>query len=190
MNFRHPGRAVKRRQVLVSTGAIILGAAGPETAHAVATDRQVVFSTLVQAMQEVKALAGVRSLNSSTEWTFAQTLVHAAQSIEYSMTGFPQPKSSLFQHTVGAAAFAVFDLRGRMSHGLAEPIPGAPALDAATETYQALERLEIAVARFHAWSSALKPHFAYGELSKPAYERAHAMHLANHLSAFSADSVS
>ena len=82
MNFRHPGRAVKRRQVLVSTGAIVLGTAGPETAHAVATDRQLVFSTLVQAMQEVKALAGVRSLNSSTEWTFAQTLVHAAQSIE------------------------------------------------------------------------------------------------------------
>ena len=34
------------------------------------------------------------------------------------------------------------------------------------------------------WQGPLRPHFAYGKLSKPEFERAHAMHLANHFSAF------
>jgi hypothetical protein len=37
---------------------------------------------------------------------------------------------------------------------------------------------------FLKWTGPLRPHFAYGELAKPEYELAHAMHLANHLSAF------
>ena len=45
-----------------------------------------------------------------------------------SLDGFPQPKSAAFQRTVGAAAFTVFQWRGKMTHGLDEPIPGAPAL--------------------------------------------------------------
>jgi hypothetical protein len=32
----------------------------------------------------------------------------------------------------------------------------------------------------------LMPHFAYGALDKADYEQAHAMHLANHFSAFEA----
>jgi hypothetical protein len=37
---------------------------------------------------------------------------------------------------------------------------------------------------FAGWSGPLRPHFAYGDLDKPAYEHAHAMHIANHLSGF------
>ena len=37
---------------------------------------------------------------------------------------------------------------------------------------------------FAAHTGPLQPHFAYGALDKAQYEQAHAMHLANHLSAF------
>jgi len=102
------------------------------------------------------------------------------------MKGFPEPKSELFQRTVGSAAFGVFSWRGRMTHDLAEPIPGAPALEVKTESTHALERLRASIFNFRRWSEPLKPHFAYGVLDKKEYELAHAMHLANHFSAFSA----
>ena len=97
-----------------------------------------------------------------------------------SIDGFPQPKGALFQWTAGRAAFAVFRARGKMSHGLAEPIPGAPPLDIGADWKPAARRLRAAIARFDAHKGALKPHFAYGELAKPDFELAHCMHIANH----------
>ncbi|HZT56441.1 MAG TPA: DUF1569 domain-containing protein, partial [Burkholderiaceae bacterium] len=44
----------------------------------------------------------------------------------------------------------------------------------------ALERAIAALRAFDAHAGALQPHFAYGALDKPAYTRAHLMHLANH----------
>jgi len=150
-------------------------------------DRQLVFATVADAMREVERLAGaaVGPLAPATAWNWSQTLEHCAQSIEFSLQGFPAPKSALFQNTLGAAAFNVFALRGRMSHNLAEPIPGAPVLDASTpDASVALARLRKAVQDFAVHAGPLYPHFAYGALSKAQYEQAHAMHLANHLSAF------
>jgi len=190
MPLKHQNATPTRRRVLAITGAATLIAAGADPAQASKAEHVYAFRTLSQAMNEVHALAQARSLQSQTEWTWAQTLVHAAQSIEYSMTGYPQERSVVFQRTLGAAAFAVFEWRGRMSHSLVEPIPGAPGLDSAKNASLALERLELAVGRFQAWTGLLRPHFAYGALSKPAFEHAHAMHLADHLSAFHADSVS
>lgn len=155
--------------------------------HQPGNDRQLVFGTLADAMREVDRLASasVSALPPATAWNWSQTLEHCAQSIEFSLQGFPAPKSALFQNTLGSAAFGVFALRGRMSHNLAEPIPGAPALDASTpDAAVALARLRKAVKDFAANVGPLHPHFAYGALSKTQYEHAHAMHLANHLSAF------
>ncbi|MFT4242825.1 MAG: DUF1569 domain-containing protein [Acidovorax sp.] len=150
-------------------------------------DRKLAFATLAEAMREVDRLsaAPVQPLDPATAWNWQQTLEHCAQSIEYSLQGFPQPKSALFQRTLGAAAFSVFAWRGRMRHDLAEPIPGAPALDAlAPDAATALPRLRAAAQAFTAHAGPLKPHFAYGALDKAQYEQAHAMHLAEHLSAF------
>jgi hypothetical protein len=47
-----------------------------------------------------------------------------------------------------------------------------------------VERLKQAALAFAHWTQPLRPHFAYGELSRAEYEQAHAMHLANHFSAF------
>lgn len=113
-------------------------------------------------------------------WPLSQVLQHAAQSIEYSLDGFPEPKSALFQGTVGKGAWSVFNARGRMSHSLTEPIPGAPALDGALPLERASTRLLAAIERFERHGGELRPHFAYGALDKRAYTRAHLMHLANH----------
>ena len=108
---------------------------------------------------------------------------HLAQSIEYSMTGYPEHKSDGFKRYLGSNAFAVFTYRGRMAHNLAEAIPGAPALDA-NDPMLALGRLLTALDDFQAYKGALEPHFAYGELSHQQYTWAHVMHVYNHLESF------
>ena len=117
-------------------------------------------------------------------WNLFQVYTHLAQSVEYSMTGYPEQKSWLFKSTVGSLAFAVFAGKGSMNHGLDEPIPGAPALEADGDVQQALARLRQSLLDFQAFEGPLQPHFAYGELTKAEYEQAHVMHLNNHLDEF------
>jgi Protein of unknown function (DUF1569) len=176
-----------RRRLVVSsagvTAALVTGGLLGCTGDAPA-DRQLRFGSLAAAGEELARLARARELVSSTAWGWPQTLLHCAQSIEYSMTGFPRSNSRLFQDTIGSAALGFFSWRGRISHDLSEPIPGAPALAASADPAPALERLRASMRAFESWSKPLLPHFAYGELSRQQYELAHAMHLANHLSAF------
>lgn len=73
-----------------------------------------------------------------------------------------------------------------MSHNLAEPIPGAPSLANETDVTIALTRLRKSINDFELAREPLQPHFAYGHLSKPEYERAQTMHLANHFSVIDA----
>jgi hypothetical protein len=118
---------------------------------------------------------------STTVWTLAQVLEHAAQSVEYSLLGYPSLNSTWFRHSVGPLAFRTFARRGRMAHATTEPIPGAPAL-LAQDVGAAAQRLAQALQRFEATpaSFAFRPHFAYGALGKDDYRRAHLMHLADH----------
>ncbi len=120
------------------------------------------------------------SVRSTNAWTMRAVLEHLAQSIEMSLDGFPQPKGALFQATVGPAAFGFFRLRGRMSHGLTDPIPGAPALPQLDDWQPGAARLRAAVTRFRSHTGALMPHFAYGALSRADFALAHVMHVANH----------
>jgi hypothetical protein len=128
-------------------------------------------------LDSLERAAGVKTLGA---WPMGAVLEHLAQSIEMSMDGFPEPKSALFQQTAGSAAFAFFKWRGRMSHGLAEPIPGAPGLAAGVDWKPAAARLRQAITRFNGYGGPLKPHFAYGQLSKSDFALAHSMHIANH----------
>jgi hypothetical protein len=134
------------------------------------------FHSIGAAIDAAQALgAGHRA---SGAWSLAQVLEHAAQSIEYSLYGFPVMKPALFRVTLGRAAFKVFDARGAMRHDLAAPIPGAPV--PGTELPAAISRLTQALRAFEAHTGPLRPHFAYGTLDKAQYTRAHLMHLANH----------
>ena len=182
--LHEPSRRLFLARASRARPAVMLGAALAGCGDAAKNDRQLRFTSLEQAMRERARLARPQALAPATAWNWVQTLSHCAQSIEYSMTGFPQPRSALFQRTVGAAAFQVFAWRGRMTHDLSEPIPGAPALAGGDDVDAAVARLERAVEAFDAWQRPLRPHFAYGALDKAAYGQAHAMHLANHFSAF------
>ncbi len=115
------------------------------------------------------------------DWTPSQVFVHLAQSVEFSITGFPEPKSAAFQSTAGAIAFRAFAARGEMFHGLTAPIDGAPALPTALPVEDALTRLLAAIDAFSNHTGGLEPHFAYGALSRDDYALAHAMHVDNHM---------
>ena len=138
--------------------------------------------TLTAALRLVDQLAS-KATAYRDGWDLAQMYTHCAQSIEYSMTGYPEHKPGAYKKTVGALAFSLFSARGRMSHGLAEPIPGAPPLAPGADPAAALERLRRALVDFGRYQGELAPHFVYGSLSKAEYERAHALHLRNHAEA-------
>ncbi|NMY40363.1 DUF1569 domain-containing protein [Pseudomonas sp. WS 5013] len=123
-----------------------------------------------------------KALVSIQGWTPTEVFNHCAQSIEYSMEGYPQLKPAWFRHSVGPAAFAVFSARGAMRHPLTEAIPGAAPLAEPASQEVALQRLQAAFERFAAHTGELKPHFAYGALSHEEYAAAHVLHLYNHLS--------
>jgi hypothetical protein len=165
---------MRRRQAL--RVAVVL--TSPALLTACAGDLQR-FATWAQARKAVfELLFGSPRLSGS--WTLSQMLQHAAQSINYSMTAFPELKPGWYRATIGAGAFAVFNARGKMSHSLDEAIAGAPALNAELSLKSAVQGLLDAMDAFAAFQGALAPHFVYGALDRADYERAHLMHLANH----------
>lgn len=193
---RNPEPAKSDRREFLKTSAKVGALATTVTTTTVAcankesgddvVNRKLKIATLDKAFKEAERLVTADITTNDGTFNLAQTLIHCAQSIEFSISGFPEHKSALFQRTVGSAAFHVFSWRGHMSHNLGEAIPGAPALDTADNPASALIRLDNAIALFQQSAPDLQPHFAYGNLSKAQYEQAHAMHLANHFSAIDA----
>jgi hypothetical protein len=136
--------------------------------------------SLDDALQWLDKLEAAPASHTTAHWPLVAVLEHLAQSVEMSLHGFPQPRSAVFQRTAGAAAFAVFKWRGRMSHGLDQPIPGAPALTLAGDWHVTARRLRQAIEAFRVWQGPLQPHFAYGALSHADYALAHSLHIADH----------
>jgi Protein of unknown function (DUF1569) len=164
--------SMNRRQILLSPLALI-------GLNALADLPKV--QSLDEALRWLDKLEKTPAARTTGQWPLIAVLEHLAQSIEMSMDGFPEPKSALFQATAGAAAFTVFTWRGKMSHSLSEPIPGAPTLSARGDWQPATQRLRAAITRFNSSKSeALRPHFAYGKLSKRDFAMAHSFHIANH----------
>ena len=97
--------------------------------------------TIQSAIQHLDSLKD-KKISSSGNWNPAQIFNHLAQSIEYSMIGYPQHKSNMFKNTIGLVAFSVFSTRGQMTHGLSDGIPGASLLNAKEDSLLALQRLK------------------------------------------------
>jgi hypothetical protein len=119
------------------------------------------------------------AIQSSGDWRLGRMFSHLAQGVEFSMSGYPQLKPRLFRATAGRSAFTVFSMRGRMSHGLNEPIPGEIIGDVPADA--GLQRLWAPLERFRAFDGTPHPHFAYGTLTKDQLATAHHMHIENHL---------
>ena len=177
-------RPVSRpRRALLAGGVLLAATAAAGVGYVATHSNQPIamngFSDLAHAMRTLERLREA-PLHTRSGWDLAHVLHHSAQSVEYSLDGFPQLKPAWFRASLGSMAFAVFSARGKMSHGLEEPIPGAPVIASGQPLNAAVEHLMNALNRFERHSAALAPHFAYGALSKSEYMRAHLMHLANH----------
>jgi hypothetical protein len=144
--------------------------------------------TLNAVAENLESFRG-KQLLSHGKWSAAHIFSHNAQSINYSMAGFPKKKGPVFQTLLGKPAFAVFSAWGEMHHGLAEPIPGAYAIEDDIPLDSAIDELLASIAIFTAYTDALKPHFAYGELNKADYESAHVLHFLNHMREITVQSV-
>ena len=166
---------MKRRDLLLAASAALTALHGGTALADLPRVR-----TMEGALAWLETLEKSPQARSTGAWPLGAMLEHMAQSVEMSMDGFPQPHSALFQQTAGAGAFAFFKWRGRMSHKLSEPIPGAPPLRAGNEWRPAAARLKTAILRFGRHTGPLRPHFAYGALDKADFALAHAMHIANH----------
>lgn len=169
--------ALRRLGLVVGVGAlaapVVVSAVRPGALSAPA------FDSIASALQTLEQLR-TNAPRMGGAWDLAQVLHHAAQSVEYSLAGFPQLKPPWFRASVGSYAFALFNARGQMTHALDEPIPGAPPLAQGQALAPAIDRALEALRAFDRHAGTLAPHFAYGALDKPAYTRAHLMHLANH----------
>lgn len=169
---------MQRRQFLKATGIGFVGGVAGMGIWLTTCEHP---STSLSAMQsKLKGMLG-KAISSQGVWQPGQVFAHLAQSIEYSMLGYPEMRSELFQKTVGSIAFAVFSEHGSMTHPLDEPIPGAPELDKGLDTDAQLMRLISALDTFSRHTAGLHPHFAYGALSMEEYLTAHLLHIENHL---------
>lgn len=176
---------LSRRNFIQKLGIVSLLLSIPELS---AEEREMIqgqksFADLKQVRDFLKTNSDLlRKSEPKGEWKLGKILSHCAQSIEYSLTGYPDNKSKLFQWTIGSVAFLVFSLRGKMSHGLSEPIPGAEAIADNTSVETGILRLTKAIDNFLLTETeSLKPHFAYGNLDKSGYDSAHTFHINNHL---------
>ena len=179
---------MQRRQFLkvgmISTVVGISGASALWLSQGADTKLQTI-EALLSKLQQLAALPAEELADLSIgQWNSAQIFTHCAQSVEFSMSGFPQHKSAMFKHTIGALAFSAFATKGAMTHNLTEAIPAAPMLEPLTDTHQALARLITSLQDFSQYQGKLAPHFAYGELTKQDYELAHVLHFYNHLDNF------
>jgi len=147
----------------------------------VAVRRSFMGDPSIQETLDMLARLRQSTPTSSGAWNPYQIFTHIAQSIDYSMTGYPELKSPLFRNTAGKTAFFAFSTAGAMKHNLAEPIPGAPAIPSTGSFSDAIGRTMSALRTFAAYQGPLRPHFAYGDLSKEEYTAAHVLHIQNHM---------
>ena len=138
------------------------------------------LTSFADVLSQLDALEAERPKMSGS-WDLARVLTHCAQSIEYSMSGYPKLKPALFRATVGRIAKNRFISKGEMSHSLTAEIAGAPVTEQGGDVGSAVARLRKAIAAFAAYGGTLAPHLAYGACTHAEYEQLHAMHIADHL---------
>lgn len=138
-----------------------------------------VTTAIDTAFKRLEAL-DLSVIQSTGDWALGRMFGHLAQGVDFSMSGYPEPKPKLIQATVGKLAFKLFERRGRMSHALNDPIPGE--IVAELSAADGLGQLWTSLETFHDFDGVLMPHFAYGALDKRRFGKAHLMHIENHLS--------
>ncbi len=139
------------------------------------------FQSIEQIISFLDALPQATNIESSGNWTPNQIFSHLNQSIEFSLNGFPEYKSELFQSTIGKLVLHVFNVKGAMTHNLSGAFPGADELRKESDLQSDIVRFSKNL-RLFLEAQQLAPHFIFGELTKEQYARAHVMHINDHFS--------
>jgi len=161
--------------VTAATGTSLTGCGG-------AVGRQLTFSTIDEVLSELDLIeATVDTVIMDQPYSLYKALTHMAQSLEYSMTGYPKLDSPVVR-SVKKIGFLAFKSQGYMTHDLAAPVPDAPAIPDIGPLDAAFLRLRNACNDFQVHTGALHPHFSYGVLNRDDWELAHSFHCANHFS--------
>lgn len=170
---------MKRRFFIASSlSAGFLAFSGIAAWHLVPRNNEdLSVETMLKELQRID----LNTMTFDSPWTVGHKLAHMAQSIEYSISGYPVHKSEIFKSTVGKAAFNAFSSKGYMKHNVEENIPGAPSVkDVSAEV--GLTRLIASLEEFNGHNGELAEHFAYGPLTKEEYGLAHVLHIKDHFS--------
>jgi uncharacterized protein DUF1569 len=114
-------------------------------------------------------------------WSIARVLAHCAQSLEYSITGYPELRSGLFRATIGPLVKRRFLKAGKMSHDVMGSIAGAPEIANEIAFDEARARLHAAIEGFRNHAGPFAPHLAYGRCTKDEYAALHLLHVEDHL---------
>ena len=166
----------------LTAGVAVASTVGPTITGCAATGRKLAFSTIDEVLAELDLMeANLDTLVMDQPYTLYKALTHMAQSMEYSMTGYPKLDSPLVQ-SVKKIGFNIFKSQGYMSHDLGAPVPDAPAIPDEGSLEDAFLRLRNACSDFQNYTGALHPHFSYGTLNYEDWELAHSFHCANHFS--------
>jgi hypothetical protein len=148
------------------------------------SDAELTTNSIIEIIDKLLVSNQLNTIESAGQWSAYKVFMHCAESVDYSIAGYPKHNSTMFKKTVGKMAFSAFSAKRKMSHNLAEEIPGTDSIANTGNVAEALKHLKMSLLKFEAFSGDLQAHFAYGELTKPEYEVAHAMHFLNHLQEF------
>jgi len=137
------------------------------------------FNEVIALLDEIQLTTPRESVGSLFR-PLSRICDHCTFGILSSMDGYPVLKSKFYRLTIGRIAFHTFMIMRRMKHNTSLPIPGEHLAN--SESLElAVTRMRQAIDRFRSWNAPLKPHFAYGRLSKSQYELIHCLHLEDHL---------
>lgn len=173
---------MSRRPFLKLTAGVALAAGfGTLLTGCGARGRNLRFTTVNDVLAELALIESNPPVQMQQEWTLYKVLNHTAQSMEYSMTGYPQmdPPS---RQALAKLVFNFFRKQGYMNHDLGAPVPGAPEIPDDGPLEDGFQRLRNAISDFQNFTGALHPHFSYGELTREEWELAHSFHCADHFS--------
>ncbi len=138
------------------------------------------FADVNDWLDKVEAASSVRT---SAGFDPGVALAHCAQSLDMQCTGYPEMKPTAIRRTVGVLVRNRFVAKGTMSHGVGEPIPGAPPLGEVS-VEEGIARLRAAMENFTNHRTGMAEHFVYGTVDKITAEMLQSMHVANHADNF------
>ncbi|MGN7762970.1 DUF1569 domain-containing protein [Paenibacillus sp. 22594] len=139
------------------------------------------FKSLNDVKKELLIMEGYDVIPTK-QWPLYEILAHCAQTIEYSMTGYPQLKPRIVRKTIGRIVIRKFLKQGHMKHDLTAHVPGAAKLEKQGTVKEGIGLLLRAIDAFQAYEGKLAPHLIFGDLSKEEYDRYFTMHITDHFS--------